>query len=55
MLELRDAMENAGGWGLERAFSKWCSKQWWRHALPELYEPLNSTSMDQFVSSMPSI
>lgn len=41
ILDLADKFKNSGGWGLERAFSKWCNQQWWRHALPQLFERLS--------------
>ena len=46
MLELGDMFANTGGWGLERAFSKWTNRLPLRQCLPQPFEQLGSTFFD---------
>ena len=38
ILNLAEKFESAGGWGSERIFSKWVSKQPWRQCLPPIFQ-----------------
>ena len=44
--------EGTGGWGLERAFSKWANNQRWRKCLPtQFWENFGSMTAVQFFRS----
>ena len=41
MIDLVDCFEQSGGWGLERAFSKWIARQPCRQVLPPVLKHLD--------------